>query len=439
MFAMGRRFSRSVSKGLRLRALDLMLAGGMTAEVALEVGVSVRQILRWCRHAGLVFYQGRGDTAQRRDDGAVITRPYSDPVARTGHGRRLTLAERTLIQCRLQDGCTPAEIARQIGVHRSTITREIARSTHTFGSSWAKDKEGPSDEAYLASLAQHHTQQRRARPKPRKLHTNPALRAQVVGMLEAKYSPHQAAQRLKHLFKDDESMHITAETIYQELYLQARSVLLHELKVHTVLRSGRTGRKPRSKLPARSKRPWLAGCRLADRDQMLAAEHEGRKVPGHWEGDLVVGPNNSAVITLAERASRFTLVGRLPGARDSETVIDKLTQMAQHLPAAAWRSVTWDQGSEMAQHARFTVATGCPVYFADPHSPWQRPTNENYNGQLRWEFPKGTDFNTITDEQICEVQDMLNARPRAILNGMTPAEKLDELITAAQDGVALTP
>ncbi|GGD01105.1 hypothetical protein GCM10011512_30010 [Tersicoccus solisilvae] len=151
-----------------------------------------------------------------------------------------------------------------------------------------------------------------------------------------------------------------------------------------------------------------------------------------------MGPNNSGIITLVERASRFTLLGRLPGTRDSTTVIDKLTAMIEELPGAmrrsVTRSVTWDQGTEMAQHARFTVATGCPVFFCDPHSPWQRPTNENLNGQLRWEYPKGTDFNRISDEDLRTVQDMLNARPRVILDGATPSETLDELITT----VALT-
>ena len=140
------------------------------------------------------------------------------------------------------------------------------------------------------------------------------------------------------------------------------------------------------------------------------------------------------IITLVERASRFTLLGRLPGTRDSATVIDVLTRMVEDLPAAVKRSITWDQGTEMAQHARFTVATGCPVFFCDPHSPWQRPTNENLNGQLRWEYPKGTDFNHVTDDELRTVQDMLNARPRVILDGTTPGETLDELITT----VALT-
>ncbi|MEH0111439.1 IS30 family transposase, partial [Tersicoccus sp. MR15.9] len=287
---------------------------------------------------------------------------------------------------------------------------------------------GNDDTYYSAVLAQFWADQARARPKAFKLEALPLLRHLVIDLLNEKISPQQISVRLRRLFPDDEDMQISHESIYQALYVQGAGTLRHELKVEGAIRSGRTSRKPVSKLPARSKRTWLAGHRLADRDEVTAAEHAGRKVPGHWEGDLVVGPNNSGIITLVERASRFTLLGRLPGTRDSTTVIDKLTTMIETLPDAVARSITWDQGTEMAQHARFTVATGCPVYFCDPHSPWQRPTNENLNGQLRWEYPKGTDFNHISDDELRSVQDMLNARPRVILHGATPSETLDELI-----------
>lgn len=152
----------------------------------------------------------------------------------------------------------------------------------------------------------------------------------------------------------------------------------------------------------------------------------------------MVGPNDSALITQVERASRFMLLGRLPGTRNSATVIDMLTVMARNLPRAALRSITWDRGAEMAQHARFTAATGCPVFIADPHSPWQRPTNENFNGQLRWECPKGTDFNTISDEDIRATQNLSNTPARVVLDGCTPAERLAELIDNTQDTGALT-
>lgn len=324
-------------------------------------------------------------------------------------------------------------IAAEIGVHRSSVYRELAR--HRVS---ARDgRSGRQTTHYSSVVAQHRADRSRARPKPVKLAQRNVLRRVVVEMLNSGWSPRQVSVRLPRVFPHDESMRISHETIYQALYVQGAGALRQELKRAQALRSGRTSRLPASKLPARSSRPWLDGHRLADRDELLAAGHAGRKVPGHWEGDLVVGPNNSGIITLVERASRFTLLGRLPGTRDSTTVIDKLTSMIQDLPDAVRRSsisLTWDQGAEMAQHPRFTIATGCPVFFCDPHSPWQRPSNENLNGQLRWEYPKGTDFNTVTDEELQTVQDMLNARPRVILNGATPHETLNELLAT----VALT-
>ena len=195
------------------------------------------------------------------------------------------------------------------------------------------------------------------------------------------------------------------------------------------LRSGRTGRKPQSKLPARNTRPWLEGARLSDRP----AEVDDRAVPGHWEGDLVVGPGNSGIVTLVERSSRFTLLGRLPGVRDSATVIEVMQKMIHTLPQAMLKTITWDQGTEMAQHATFTVVTGCQLFFCDPHSPWQRGTNENTNGLVRDIHPKGTNFNQVSDEELAHTQHLLNIRPRQTLQWDTPSERLAKLI----DSVAL--
>ncbi len=247
------------------------------------------------------------------------------------------------------------------------------------------------------------------------------------------------------------------ETIYQALYVQTKGSLRHELAAviaetaaaaasaagavaapglgdqigagleRPAGRTLRTGRMPRSKLPARSTRPWLAGHRLADRPD----EVDTRAVPGHWEGDLIVGPNTSGLITLIERTSRFTLIGRLPGNRETATVIEKLTAMIQALPSQLFCSLTWDQGSEMAHHAKFTVATGCPVFFCDPHSPWQRPSNENDNRLIREYLPKGTDLNTVTDRYAAQIARSLNTRPRKVLNFDTPAEKLAQLFDVA--------
>ena len=232
------------------------------------------------------------------------------------------------------------------------------------------------------------------------------------------------------VFPDRAEMQVSHETIYQALYVQGRGALRHELTVVKALRSGRTGRVPRSKLPARSNRPWLDGARLVGRP----AEVQDRAVPGHWEGGLVVGPENSGIVTLVERTPRYALLGRLPGMRDSATVTDVLARMIEDLPAVLTKTITWDQGSEMADHATFTIKTNCPVFFCDPHSPWQRGSNENTNGLIRDFYPKGTNFNEVTDADLAETQHLLNIRPRHTLGFHSPNAKLDQLI----NGVAPT-
>nr|WP_263282074.1 IS30 family transposase [Leifsonia sp. ZF2019] len=332
----------------------------------------------------------------------------------------MSLADRALIQAGLAQGFSLRRIAGLVGVAPSTVSREVARSRWSYRGRWQ----------YEAGVAHQVAGQRRARPKPRKLDQDPWLRAAVVEQLNARFSPQQVAGRLPLLFPGREDMRVTAETIYQALYVQGKGGLRHELTVVKALRTGRAGRIPQSKLPRRSNRPWLDGARLSDRP----AQVTDRAVPGHWEGDLVVGPAGSGIITLVERSTRFALLGRLPGTRDSATVIDRLTEMIGHLPSALFSTLTWDQGTEMAEHARFTIATGCPVFFADPHSPWQRGSNENLNGLIRDFYPKGTNFNTIPDADLAETQRLLNIRPRQTLNFHTPAEKLDQYL----QGVALT-
>lgn len=412
----------------RAGVIEDVLEGTSLRAAAAGAVISTTTLTKWLRQAGVMMRTGR--RREDRPSSVILPPPARSFGAPAGHGRRLQLADRVLIEMGIARGHDPERIASSLDVHRSTIFRELSRhSLIAHDGRWNRD-----DAHYSAALAQFWSDEARLRPKAYKLDTLPLLRRMVIDMLSAKISPQQISVRLRRLFPHDEHMQISHESIYQALYVQGAGALRHQLKVEGAIRSGRRTRKPASKLPSRSKRAWLEGHRLADRDEVIAAEHAGRKVPGHWEGDLVVGPNNSGIITLVERASRFTLLGRLPGTRDSATVIDKLTGMVEDLPGAIQRSVTWDQGTEMAQHSRFTVATGCPVFFCDPHSPWQRPTNENLNGQLRWEYPKGTDFNLVTDAELQDVQDMLNARPRVILGGATPSETLDELIAT----VALT-
>lgn len=214
-------------------------------------------------------------------------------------------------------------------------------------------------------------------------------------------------------------MQVSPETIYHALYVQAAGGLRHELTVEQALRQGRTSRKPRSKLGPRSNRSWIGDATIANRPPQAA----DRAIPGHWEGDLVIGTEGrSALITLVERSSRFLLISRID-AHDTTTVTSRLTAMAESLPHR-FASITWDQGVEMAAHAGFTVATGCPVWFAEPHSPWQRPTNENSNGLIRDYYPKSTDFSLVSDADITAMQDQLNRRPRKVLDYATPAETL---------------
>ncbi|NYE69096.1 IS30 family transposase [Microlunatus parietis] len=357
-----------------------------------------------------------GVSAFRRSPRARPPRvlPEGDYLAENG---RLTLAGRVVIAVRLRDQWRPAAIARALGVHRSTVKREI--------------EAGSVDGRYRPKIAQRLADERRRRPKSDRVKIRPGteLWDELIARLNAKQSPEQIAGRLALDFAGRDAMQVSHETIYQALYVQGAGALRHELAVEKALRSGRTTRRPRSKLGPRSNRSWIGTATITARP----AEAEDRAVSGHWEGDLIIGGGNqrSALITLFERTTRFCLISRIT-VHDAATVTDRLTEMAARLPAALWRSLTWDQGVEMADHARFTIATGCPVFFCDPHSPWQRPTNENGNGLLREFFPKGTDFTKITDQQVAEAEHLLNTRPRKILNYQTPAEKLAQLITVAK-------
>ena len=219
------------------------------------------------------------------------------------------------------------------------------------------------------------------------------------------------------------------ETIYQAVYYQARGGMRAELARQVALRSARTKRRPQSRLADATRgKPWVRDLHISARP----AEVADRAVPGHWEGDLVVGVGQrSAIITLVERHSRYVMLGALPGSRSSEAVVDVLVQLMRRLPAELGKTLTWDQGSELSQHATFTLATNCEVYFCDPHSPWQRGSNENTNGLLRQYFPKGkTDFRAHTQADLDEVARELNGRPRQTLDWATPAETLNRFLVA---------
>ena len=386
---------------------DALARGGSIRSVAAETGVARSTVLGWSRM----------DAAPDRMWFAMETPDPDGPVAAKASPRaRLDLARRVVIEVRLRDGRPMREIAREIGVSHTTVSREVRRHL------------GP-DGRYRALRAQREADASAARPRPRKVESSPRLRSYVAGRLAERWSPRQISARLVTEFPGDEEMRLSHEAIYQALYVQGRGSLRQELRVEQALRSGRGSRRPRSRLPERrGRRTWVEGCEISLRPAGAA----DRAVPGHWEGDLVVGPGTACLVTLVERSTRYLEARRLD-ARDSRTVVDLLVGMVAEVPegvrSALLSTLTWDQGSELAQAARFTEATGFRVYFCDPRSPWQRGTNENTNGLLRQYFPKGTDFSLVTDEEVRAAQDQLNGRPRETLGWRTPAEALAEYLS----------
>jgi transposase, IS30 family len=338
---------------------------------------------------------------------------------------RLSFDEREEIALDLAAGVSIRSIARRLGRAPSTISRDVGKySFHRhaveFNHPGMRYKAGS---VHSACLGQ------RPRRRASKLVTNVRLRKVVLRGLRKRWSPRQIAGRLREDYPDQPEMWVSHETIYQSIYLQSRGNLREELKHQVALRSGRARRRPRAAVAGavRSNRSWL-GLNVSERP----AEADDRAVPGHWEGDLVIGKDGkSAVATLVERSTRYVMLVGLDGAWVSEHVVDRLTQTMSRLPVELLKSLTWDQGTEMAQHIKFTLATDCTVYFCDPHSPWQRGTNENTNGLLRQYYPKGvTNFRTVTQAQLDEVARELNERPRQTLHWKTPAEKIAELLTS---------
>jgi len=276
---------------------------------------------------------------------------------------------------------------------------------------------------YKPSVAQAAAEHRARRDRPTKLATNPRLRAAVQDRLEEEHSPEQIAVRLKMDFPDEEDMRVSHETIYKALYVQGRGELRRDL--HKRLRTGRALRKPRRVTgERRGKIPGMVN--IAERPP----EVEDRAVPGHWEGDLILGAQSkSAIGTLVERATGFVLLLHLPGDHSADTVATAMTEAMSRLPEVLRKTLTWDQGSEMKSHITIAEATGLDIYFCDPHSPWQRGSNENTNGLLRQYFPKGTDLSIYVPDYLEHVARKLNNRPRKRHGFKTPAETLDELLS----------
>jgi IS30 family transposase len=395
-----RRVRPEIPREVQRRFWVLIRAGLSTDDAAIAVGVSMGTGLRWFNHAG-----GMSPLS--------LVKPS---------GRYLSMAEREEIACGLAAGLAVRQIGRRLGRDPSTVSREITRGTSPRP-----------DTGYRATIAQGYADQRAARPKPRRLQTNLGLRAIVEDKLTHKWSPEQIRDWLLEAYPDDPEMRVSHEAIYQALYVQGRGGLRRELAV--CLRTGRAIRKPRRRSEERRGRiPNMIS--ISERP----AEADDRAVPGHWEGDLIIGRAGwSAIGTLVERSTRFCLLLHLPGKHNAEDVRDAMLAKIAELPEHLWRSLTWDQGREMSKHHDITIASGLPIYFCDPHSPWQRGSNENTNGLLRQYFPKSTDLKVHSAEHLDYVANELNTRPRKTLGGRTPAQALNELLSSPyQPTVATT-
>ncbi len=320
---------------------------------------------------------------------------------------RLSLGEREEISRGLARDESLRSIADRLGRSPSTVSREVRINGGHL--------------RYRATVAHRSSRRRAKRPKARKLTECPRLRVAVEGKLGLWWSPSQISRWLIRAYPDDEEMRVSHETIYKSLFVQGRGTLRKEL--WRSLGTGRATRRPQGR--AKSTKGQI-------RDMVMISERpaeiEDRAVPGHWEGDLIIGTRKSAIGTLVERQTRFVMLFPLPDGNTAESVRVALTDTVQKLPEHLWRSLTWDQGKEMAQHATFTIDTGIQVFFCDPKSPWQRGSNENNNGLLRQYFPKGTDLSVHTQDVLDQAAYSLNTRPRQTLGDMTPSEKLAQVL-----------
>ncbi len=330
------------------------------------------------------------------------------PPIRLRSCRHLSLVEREEISRGVAGGDSLRMVAARLGRSPSTISRELARNGGRGG--------------YRAHRADGAALRRARRPKPSKLATNHQLRMVVEEKLEDWWSPQQVVLWLKRTYPDNQEMYVSHETIYLSLFVQGKGALRRELA--DCLRTGRAYRRPKTKRAPSGKGRIVDPVMISERP----AEVEDRAVPGHWEGDLLMGKRQTAIGTLVERHTRYVMLFPLPEGNTAQAVRTQLAATVQRLPQHLWKSLTWDQGKEMAQHAQFSIDTGVDVYFCDPKSPWQRGSNENTNGLLRQYFPKGTDMSQLAQADLDKAAHSLNRRPRQTLDGMSPSEKLAEVL-----------
>lgn len=382
---------------------DLVRQGMSVSAAARVAGVSSAAALLWCAQVGGVT------SAQVQISARYLDREERYEIARLREA-----------------GMSMRQIAARLGRAPSTVSRELSRNTAVRAAGARRRYRAELPGRYEPERAHTLARQRRARPKSRKLDRHLPLRELVQARLDERDSPQQISGRLKVDFAGDPNMQISHEAIYQAIYLRAGGALRRQVRAH--LRTGRSTRKPRNARTPNSRRSGAIVGAVSIRDR--PAEVAERLVPGHHEGDLIMGnvASNSAIGTIVERTTGFVTLLHLPHGHTADLVAAAIAAQVTGLPRDFWKTITWDRGSEMARHARLTAETGIKVYFADPHAPWQRGTNENTNGLLREFFPKGTDLSVHTAADLRRVEDNLNNRPRKRLAYRTPNEALASLI-----------
>jgi len=365
---------------------------------------------RWQRGDSITEIASLFDRHHSSVRGIFERRGGMRPPARRRSARSMTLAEREEIFRGLVDERSFHSIASRLGRATSTVSREVKRNGGRDG--------------YSISGADKAAWDRALRPKVCKLVRHRALAHLVAGRLKLQWSPEEIAGWLRREYPNDENRQVSHETIYKTLFIQARGALKKELLAH--LRQTRVMRKPRGHTLKGKKQGQIVNA-VSIRER--PAEVEDRAVPGHWEGDLIIGANQSQIATLVERSTRYCMLVRVK-SKDSETVINALIKQAHKLPRELYKSLTWDRGSELADHQRFSLATNIKVYFCDPRSPWQRGSNEQTNGLLRQYFPKGMDLSNVHQNHLNAIARRLNERPRKTLEYYSPAEKFSECVAS---------
>jgi IS30 family transposase len=386
---------------VRTEFVDLVCGGMSILAASRRVGAVHGTGLNWWSQSGDMMTVSMGAVGGLAD-------PAPSPE---GPGRTLDLGERGMIQMGLRSGMSYAKIGEAICRNKSVIWREVKRNTSADG-------------VYYAATAHTKAHQARRRPKPLKLVEDEALCRLIGVWMDDGWSPKLISAMLAFYFAADQTMQVSHETIYQALYVQTRGSLRADLAEKLSLK--RKQRVPHT-ADRRKNSPYKDAFKISERP----AEVRDRAVPGHWEGDLIIGADGTAIGTLVERSTRFTILLHLPGDHSAETVATAMIREMASLPDHLRRSITWDRGTELAGYARIQTALDTTLYFCDPHSPWQRGTNENTNRLLRFWFEKGADLSIHTPEDLRQVAAKLNRRPRPPLNLQTPANRLNELLQAA--------